>query len=61
MPSPPGARCYDLSKATADATAGMLPVLREQARRRAVEAAGNEPDPAQGNLARVVADSAKRR
>ncbi len=48
---------YDLNNAIVDAIADMLPTLREQARRRAVEAAKEEVTLAEQKLATLVARS----
>ena len=54
------ARCvrelYDLNEAMVDAIAGMLPVLRERARQRAVAAAQEQVRLAEQKLARLVAE-----
>ncbi len=48
---------YDLNEAMVDAIADMLPVLREQARQRAVAAAREEIEVAEAKLTRLVAES----
>lgn len=47
---------YDLNEAMVDAIAGMLPVLRERARQRAVAAAQEQVRLAEQKLARLVAE-----
>ena len=49
------AQYYDLNNAMVDAIADMLPALREEARKRAVEAAQEEVTLAEQKLARLQA------